>query len=110
MRLSLIVGLSTVALTLLTNSSRTDHRAGTEGPALQRISQATPQMNQKFEPLKYLPSGSNITNADKHIVFADLDGDGNKEITIFYSLWNTFTPRIPCRQRQGQPGASKLAR
>jgi hypothetical protein len=83
--LALIGGLLTLLLTILTNSSRTDQRAGTEHPGPQSISQATTQMNQKFDPFKYLPSGSNISNADKHIAYADIDGDGNKEITIFYS-------------------------
>jgi tetratricopeptide (TPR) repeat protein len=44
------------------------------------------QTDATFDPLKYLPAGAKISNRDKDVVFADLDGDGLQEVIIFYTL------------------------
>lgn len=49
-------------------------------------SRITSQTDATFDPLKYLPAGAKIGNRDKDVVFADLDGDGQQEVVIFYAL------------------------
>lgn len=46
----------------------------------------SPQVEAKFDPLKYLPLGATIPNSEKNVVFADLDGDGTQEVIIFYTV------------------------
>lgn len=49
-------------------------------------SPVTLQTNINFNPFKYLPAGAKINNRDKDIIFADLDGDGQREVVIFYTI------------------------
>src|SRR5260370_14421271 len=37
-------------------------------------------------PLRYLPEGARINDQNRDVVFADIDGDGQKEEIIFYSV------------------------
>jgi hypothetical protein len=46
------------------------------------------QSGKKFDPLKYLPAGASLSNLDKGVVFADLEGDGKQEVIIFYTMLN----------------------
>ena len=49
----------------------------------------TSQTDATFDPLKYLPAGAKFSNRNKDVVFADLDGDGQQEVVIFYALGNS---------------------
>lgn len=40
----------------------------------------------RLQLMRYLPLGATVKNRTKQIVFADLDGDGQQEVIIFYSL------------------------
>ena len=42
-----------------------------------------------FDLYKYIPPGSIISNPDKDVVFADLDGDKQQEVIIFYTHGST---------------------
>src|SRR5437773_3933116 len=51
------------------------------------IMRALPAQNEpEFEPHKYLPRGAKIQDTRKNMIFADLDGDGLKEVVLFYTL------------------------
>jgi hypothetical protein len=50
-----------------------------------RIISQTPN---QFDPFKHLPAGAKISDRNKHVVFADVDGDGKEEVVIFYTLLN----------------------
>ncbi|HXG92600.1 MAG TPA: VCBS repeat-containing protein [Blastocatellia bacterium] len=51
-------------------------------------------MGADFNPYKYLPSGAKIKDQHKDVVFADLDGDGQQEVVIFYTLGNDHKANI----------------
>jgi len=44
-------------------------------------------------PFKYLPEGATIADQSRDVVFADIDGDGQKEQIIFYSLVKSRSDR-----------------
>jgi hypothetical protein len=83
---TLTIGLSALAPCLFSDSSRVDRQPDKDVSAFGRDSKASPKTDQKFDPFKYLPPESSIDNVGKDIAFADLDGDGRKEITIFYTV------------------------
>src|SRR5438552_2207429 len=39
-----------------------------------------------FDARKYLPVGAVVSHPGKDVVFADIDGDGRREVVIFYNL------------------------
>lgn len=47
------------------------------------------QTETPFDPFKYLPVGARLQRPEKDVVSADLDGDGRKEIVLFYVRGDT---------------------
>lgn len=44
------------------------------------------QAGMDFRPFRHLPSGAKIKDRHRDVVFADLDGDGQQEVVIFYTI------------------------
>jgi hypothetical protein len=88
-----VVGLSTVFFNRITHSGESVAERKKESPDHESDKSSPPQTDAKFDPLKYLPAGANISNPKKHVVLADLDSDGKQEMIIFYSLINADKPQ-----------------
>jgi hypothetical protein len=48
--------------------------------------QSTKEAGPGFDPFQYLPPGAKIKDRRKDVVFADLGGDGQKDVVIFYTV------------------------
>ncbi len=77
-------------LALLWNSFASN---GGEQTAIISEGQDTRLTNAQSEPDNYLPAGAKITDRSKDVVSADLDGDGQTEKIIFYSISNQLNSR-----------------
>jgi hypothetical protein len=51
-----------------------------------REKHSTQEAGHGFDPLKYLPPGATIKDRSKDVVFADLGGDGQRDVVIFYTI------------------------
>lgn len=62
-----------------------------------------PLLQAAFDPYQYIPKGAKIPNQKKDIVFADLDGDGQDEVVLFYLVphGRFVVPSIKVLKREG---------
>lgn len=86
--LTFIVGLFALALCVFSSNGKVNRQPNKDNPEVETSREAASRKDQKFDPFNYLPVGSSIDNLDKDVAYADLDGDGNKEIIIFYTLYS----------------------
>ncbi|MFN2455323.1 MAG: FG-GAP repeat domain-containing protein [Pyrinomonadaceae bacterium] len=91
---NLLISISIICLVLLIAlvfvvAMPTQQSRLTSNLSSTRLDQDKIQSGTEFDPYKYLPVGSTITNPNKDVVFADLDGDKRHEVIIFYGISNT---------------------
>ena len=48
--------------------------------------QSTKEAGLGIDPFQYLPPGAKIKDRRKDVVFADLSGNGRREVVIFYTI------------------------
>jgi hypothetical protein len=80
--LSVFLGGVLLLVVLLSSIAHNKDREGGSTPQQQTNSITTVRSG----PFKYLPEGARIDDESKDVVFADIDGDGQKEQIIFYSI------------------------
>src|SRR3977135_193120 len=82
--LILFISFSVLVFSVVTRCGETANQSSKEFDSSDH--KLVPQTDTKFDPLKYLPAGASLSNPEKNVVFADLDGDGKQEVIIFYAI------------------------
>ena len=83
-----LFSLAALVSGVVTHSGGIGHQARQETKGDIREGSVVTQSGKRVDAFKYLPAGAIINDPNKQIIFADLDGDGKKEITIFYATVN----------------------
>jgi hypothetical protein len=86
--LVLLTSFSGLVFSVVTHSGDATHQSSNESHGNDEVKLAVPQIDPKLDPLGYLPAGASLSNLEKSVVFADLEGDGKKEMIIFYTMLN----------------------
>src|SRR2546429_9000821 len=80
---SISLGSVLLLILILTAIARNKSKELQAVPQEQTSLRSAPAMS---GPFKYLPEGARIDDQTRDVVFADIDGDGQKEEIILYSV------------------------